>query len=208
MLQKDRIGDLHRELAQTYRGVILSRTKDAIKNEAIFISFDEYFQNRTYVEDRFRIALEKRWSDQPPLPCDLDQFHLGRIRIPDSVVEKQLEARVQNERNEEESFLQQAQIERELTAVEVNRVLLERNNILRTAQAEAKLVRARAQVEARRLLAEAHLNGTAALFGAAGIETQSQRMAFAYLRTLANRDQIQLDVSYLSGEDVVRTAPA
>jgi len=47
----------------------------------------------------------------------MDQFHLGRIRIPESVATKQLESKVQNERNGREQFLQEAQIEREMTAV-------------------------------------------------------------------------------------------
>jgi hypothetical protein len=43
-------------------------------------------------------------------------------RYPKTVARKQLETKLQNERNDKEAFLQQAQIERELTAVDVNTV--------------------------------------------------------------------------------------
>ena len=114
------------DLASSYKTVIESRAKDAVKNEAIFITFSEYFQGRMAVEKRLRVAVQKRWNEKPALHCDLDQFHVGRIQIPEAVARKQLETKLQNERNDKESFLQQAQIERELTAVDVNEVLLEK----------------------------------------------------------------------------------
>ena len=45
---------------------------------AIFVTFEEYFQERKAVEARFRAAVEKRWNEKPSLHCTLDQFHLGR----------------------------------------------------------------------------------------------------------------------------------
>ena len=78
--------------------------------QAIFISFNEYFQKRRDVEQRLRDAVQKRWNADPPLHADLDQFHVGRIQIPDSVARKQLESKLQNERNDKESYDQQAQV--------------------------------------------------------------------------------------------------
>jgi hypothetical protein len=103
-LIEEEIGILHEELAKNYRNIIVSRAKDAIKNEAIFVTFAEYFQNRKEVEARFANAVQARWNTAPSLHCTLDQFHLGRIRIPESVAAKQLETTVQNERNDQEEF--------------------------------------------------------------------------------------------------------
>jgi len=205
LLIKEEVGELHQELASSYRSVILSRTKDAIKNAAIFVSFTEYFQDRSNVEARFRRAVQARWDTNPSLHAQLDQFHLGRIQIPDSVAEIQLEAKIQNERNDEEAFLQQAKLERELTAVEVNSIQLEKNKLLRTVTAEANLLRATAQVEASQIKAEAQLNGTRLLFDAVGIESQAHMASFTYIRTLANRDSIDLNINYLSDENIVKT---
>ena len=83
-LIEEEIGALHKELASNYNNIIASRAREAIKNEAIFVTFTEYFQNRTDVEERFRQAVDKRWRDPPSLHCELDQFHLGRIQIPES----------------------------------------------------------------------------------------------------------------------------
>jgi len=206
LLLEDEIGDLHKELSKNYRSVILSRAKDAIKNEAAAsVSFDQYFQERKLVEAKFKNAIEKRWQDPPSLHCTLDQFHLGRIQIPDSVAVKQLEAQIQNERNGKEAFTQQAEVEREQTAVEVNSVNLETERLLRTANAEANLLRSKAKSESDKIRAAAQVNGTQYLLEAAGINTEEDISAYSYIRTLKNRHQLDMDVSYLSPDNVVRT---
>ena len=207
-LIQDEVGELHEELASNYREVITSRAKDGIKNEAVSVSFTEYFQNRKEVETRFRNAVQTRWNEAPSLHCTLDQFHLGRIRIPDSVYLKQLESRVQNERNDREEFLQQSQLEREQTLVQVNTINLETEKVLRTARAEASLIRAVANAEAERIKAQANINSTAMLLDSSGIDTQDQITAFSYIRTLRNRENVDIDVSYLNADSVIRTAPA
>jgi hypothetical protein len=204
-LIEEEIGVLHEELAKNYRNIIVSRAKDAIKNEAIFVTFTEYFRNRKEVEARFTDAVQARWNTAPSLHCMLDQFHLGRIRIPESVATKQLETTVQNERNDQEEFLQQAQLEREQTAVQVNIIKLDKNKTLRTAQAEASLLRSKAVAESERILAQAGINGTRLLVDAVGISTQEHVSAFTYIRTLRNRKDLEIDVSYLNSNSVLRT---
>ena len=205
-LIQDEIGDLHRELQTRYQSIIVSRAKDAIKNEAIFVTLTEYFQKRRDVEARFREVVQKRWQENPSLHCTLDQFHLGRVQISESVATKQLLTRVQIERNEKEAFLQQAQLEREKTAVEVNAINLERDKILRTAQAEASLVRANARAESERIKSRAEINGTRLLLLLSDITTQDHKTAFTYIRTLRNRgSSVSIDVSYLSADNVLRT---
>lgn len=205
LLIKDEVGQLHEDLAQSYETVIVSRARDAIKNEAIFVTFEEYFQERQAVEKRFREAVERRWNEKPSLHCTLDQFHLGRIQIPDGVAERQLETRLQNERNDREAFLQQAQLERDLTAVEVNRINLERDAVLRTARAEANLIRARARTQADRIRVEARINATEDLLTSLGITTQADIATFDYIESLRGRKDLALHVSYLSDNSVVRT---
>merc|ERR1711971_1170070 len=44
LLIEDEIGQLHKEMAKNYRNVIVSRAKDAIKNEAAAsVTFTQYF---------------------------------------------------------------------------------------------------------------------------------------------------------------------
>lgn len=235
-LIEDEIGEVHQELASNYRSVILSRAEEAIKNVAAEqVSFTEFFQERKKVESLFRSAVEERWQSPPSLHCTMDQFHLGRIRIPQSVATKQLEARVQNERNDKEEYLQEAQIERERTTVEVNQIDLNTTKALRTAEAEASLgekktvlcnnvswhiihlkshhylsyliVQTKALAEAQLIKAQAGINGTRMLLDAAGIETQDHKTAFTYIKTLRDRKQLDIDVSYLAEDSVLRTAP-
>mmetsp|Transcript_2556 Transcript_2556/g.3917 ORF Transcript_2556/g.3917 Transcript_2556/m.3917 type:complete len:374 (+) Transcript_2556:101-1222(+) len=265
-LIEEEIGDIHNEIANNYRSVIRSRAEEAIKNIAAEeVTFTDFFKARQTVEALFRSAVEERWTSSPSLHCRMDQFHLGRIKIPQSVATKQLEARVQNERNDKEEFLQQAQIERELTTVEVNQVDLkttkelttarakasqiqskavaeaqtmaqsERNekeeflqqaqteraltavevnqvdlktkNVLRTARAKASLVRTKALAEAQLINSQARINGTQMLLEAVGIETQDHKTAFTYIKSLMDREQLSMAVSYLGEDSVVRTAP-
>jgi len=212
-LIKDEIGAVHRELATNYKNVIISRAEEALKNVAADkVSFTQFFQERKGVEALFRSAIEERWNSPPSLHCRLDQFHLGRISIPESVASKQLEARVQNERNDMEQFLQDAKIEREKTAVEVNQIDLKTTKELRTAEAEASLIRTKAFAEAQLIKAQAAINGTKLLLEEAGIEGQEHVTAFTYIKTLRDRIQakqgLDIDVSYLLEDSVVRTAPA
>jgi hypothetical protein len=207
LLIEDEIGELHKELSKNYRSIIISRAKDAIKNEAVSVTFTQYFQDRKVVEKRFQDAIQKRWAQPPSLHCTLDQFHLGRIQIPPSVAIKQLEAQIQNERNGKEAFTQQAEVEREQTAVEVNSINLETEKVLRTARAEANLLRSKARSEADRTRALANINGTQALLEAASITNEDHLSAFGYIRMLKNRKNISsFRVSYLSPENVVRTS--
>jgi SPFH domain / Band 7 family len=208
LLNKDEIGVLHEQLASSYQNVIESRAKDAIKNSGTSVPFLSYFRDRKAVEQQFRLAVEARWAQKPSVHCTLDQFFLGRIQIPDTVAAKQLESKVQNERNDMESFLQQAQLEREYTAVEVNTINLEKENILKTAEAEASLLRAKARVQADQITQDAQINGTELLFQLTDILTQDHMTAFSYIRTLKNHPNVAVDVSYLSADNVVRTAPA
>ena len=207
-LKKAEIGDLHKDLASSYRNVIVSRATEAIKNEAIHISFNEYFQERRRVEQRFRDAIQVRWDTPPSLHCTLDLFHMGGISIPESVADIQLDSRVQSESNSKEEFLQKAQIEREQTAVAVNSIMLESDNVLRTAAAEAGLLTSRANSTAKQMIAEAQINGTKMLITAAGISDEDKMTSLIYIRTLANRASLEMDVSYLTPESVMRTRAA
>jgi len=207
LLKEHEVGDLHKDMAGTYSSVIESRAKEAIKNEAIFITFNEYFTERDLVESRLRNAVVARWDDPPQVHATLDQFLLGRISIPEEVAVKQLEAKIQNERNDREQYLQDAKIERELTDVEVNSILLEKDKLLRTAEAEAKVTTAKATAQSHKIIADAERDGALGLFTAAGIVEQEHKIAFAYIRTLMERggNNTELDISYLDADSVLRT---
>jgi len=204
-LEQDRVGQLHKELSKGYPEVVLSRTNDAIKNAAITVTFSQYFQDRLTVERKFREAVQTRWNDSPALPMTLDQFHIGRIHIPENVAEKQLQSRVQVERNDKEYFMQLARVEREKTEVEVNSIELDREKLLKTSNAEANLLKANAVAEADQIIGDALNTGTATLLGSLGIVNQKEVTAFTFIRNLQNRESLHLSVSHLSDSNVVKT---
>jgi len=155
---------------------------------------------------QFRNAVQTRWNFNPQLHVKLDQFHIGRIQIPETVATKQLEAIVQNERTAKEQFLQNATLEREITAVQVNRINLQTDLLLRNANAEATLEVANAIAESEKIKLAAMNNGTKELLQAIGISAQSESIAYTYIRNLQNRENLDLMVSYLSDENIVKTS--
>jgi len=201
---EEEVGLLHKELATSYENVVLSRVKDAMKNEAIFITFKEFFQDRKGVELRLREAVEKRLDIPPKTHVSIDQFHLGRIRIPEAVAKIQLEGVLQNERNGRETYRQEAEIERQKTTVEVNMINLEKDKVLATSEAQADLIRAKAVTTSNEIKNQAQLNGTKRLVDATEISTQDHKTAFTYLRNLMNREDLTIDVSYLSSDSIIK----
>lgn len=208
-IKQEEVGQLHQDLAKMYETVILSRTTDAIKNSATTVSFTGYFQDRINVEKQFREAVQARWDAPPALHVTLDQFHLGRIKIPDAVAEKQLSAKIQIETNKKEEFLQAARIEREITAVSVNIIALEKEKLLREKRAEASLHTANAIADGERIKSEAINTGTMNLLTSLGIQSQEHSTAYTYIRTLQNRATAagtHLKVSYLADQNIVKTS--
>jgi hypothetical protein len=198
-LIKHEIGNLHTSLASSYDAVITSRAKDAIKNDAIFITFNEFFQSRVAVEARLKAAVEARWLDAPAMPCTLDQFHLGRIKIPEAVARKQLETKLQNERNDKEDYLQQAVVERELTKVAVNQILLEKEKTLREARATADLNVTKAKAEAQKIILDARIEGLKQ-FETAGFTGQGDLLNLDYVRALKANNRTALGVTTLTDQ--------
>jgi len=204
-LKEEEVGQLHRELAKNYEAIILSRTKDAIKNSATTVKFSDYFRERLSVEKQFFKAVQDRWDTQPSVHATLDKFHVGRIKIPEVVAQKQLSAKIQVEKNKEEEFLQMARIEREVTLVDVNRINLTKDKLLKKARAEANLFTANAVAEGERIKNDAINTGTMNLLDSIGITNEDHSTAFTYIRTLQNRKNLGLRVSYLSDENIVKT---
>ena len=218
-LQKDKIGELHTSMATSYQAIVSSRAKDAVKNRAsIDISFTDFFENRESVETILKAAVTARWADAPALPAVLDQFHIGRIKIPENVARKQLETKLQNERNGKETSLQKALVERELTKVEVSKILNEKEKTLRTAQAEATRIKAKAVSDAQKTVLEAQSLGLKDLIADIGIDAltvgqndgagiaitaarkDKLKVQLDYIRALRNRkDETNIDITFLNG---------
>jgi len=206
-INKDELGQLHKDLASNYENAVLSRTNDAIKNTATTVQLRDYFQNRKVVEEKFKVAIQNRWNENPTLHMTLDRFYLGRIIIPDSIADKQLSAKIQLETNKKEEFLQKARVEREITAVEVNSIYLQKEKLIKQTKAEASLVTANAIAEAEKIKSEAINVGTKDLLLSLNISTQEHSTAYTYIHTLQNRANAgtTMKVSYLADENIVKT---
>jgi len=98
-------------------------------------------------------------------------------------------------------------LEREETAVQANTINLQADQLLRTTTATAARYVADATATAQKIKLSALNNGTRNLLDAIGIEDQSETIAYTYIRNLLRRGNLDLTVSYLSDENVVKTTP-
>jgi len=202
----DEIGKLHEEWAQGYKKVVESRARAAIKNVAATVPFNDFFQDRDKLESRMAERVSLRLTDEPSLHANLDLLILGRVQIPDSVAQKQLDVKVQLERNSEEINKKAATLERSETDVLVNKVKLQAEYQLRVAEATAKLTNEQGRAEAIDIVESAKADGFAQLVEDCGLEKQEHILSFDYLRTVGKKaadDNAALSLTYLS--DAVHT---
>lgn len=201
-LVKAELRELHNELERQYKGVVDSRARDGIKNEAVKIGFSTFFEKRTEVERLLFQALKLRLR---PLHIDVIAFHLGRVEIPSQVRSKQLETKIQKETNDRELFRQQAEVERSTTDFEVNKVLLQKEQAVRFATAEASLIKLTADAESERTEKEAQSKGLQTLYASTGLTTDKHKASFDYIRTILRHPDASVDVGYVKPDDVVVT---
>lgn len=213
MLDEEAVGLIHEQLGAGYAKVVESRARAAIKNVAASVAFDEYFQERDRLESRLFAAVEGRLVEPPSLHAHLDQLVLGRVQIPSSVAQKQLDVKVQLERNDEQTNLKAAQLERDQTDVMVNKINLQAVAALRIANANAKLTSERGAAEARDIIERAKADGLALALTRTGLTADDHKASYDYLRTVAARAQAgsgsdSLSVTYLHPNAVTPTSDA
>ena len=155
-LQKDKIGELHKSMASSYHDHHRQPRQGCHQEQGIH----RHLLHGLFREPRERGVRSAGGGDHTMgrrscAPAVLDQFHIGRIKIPENVARKQLETKLQNERNDKETSLQKALVERELTKVEVGKILNEKEKALRSAEAEATRIKAKAVSDAQKTVLEA-----------------------------------------------------
>lgn len=215
LIIREEVGLLHEELGRGYAAVVESRARAAIKNTAASFAFNDYFQERDALETRLFEAIGAKLSEAPSLHVTLDQLILGRVQIPDSVAQKQLDVKVQLERNDEQTNLKKAQLERDQTQVLVNDINLRAQANLRIARAEAELTVERGKAEARDIVSTQLADGLAKAFNATGLHSVKHKASYDYLRTLAARTAggaggvtDSLSVSFLHPKEITPTSDA
>ena len=105
-------------------------------------------------------------------------------------------------------------VERELTKVEVSKILNEKEKTLRSAQAEATRIKAKAISDAQKTVLEAQSTGLKELIDGLGINTlldingaavttskkDKLKVQLDYIRALRNRkDETNIDITFLNG---------
>eukprot|EP00238_Polyblepharides_amylifera_P004401 CAMPEP_0196575668 /NCGR_PEP_ID=MMETSP1081-20130531/5098_1 /TAXON_ID=36882 /ORGANISM="Pyramimonas amylifera, Strain CCMP720" /LENGTH=245 /DNA_ID=CAMNT_0041894037 /DNA_START=416 /DNA_END=1153 /DNA_ORIENTATION=+ len=200
---KEELEALHDELQDSYRAVVDSRARDGIKNVAANVDFTQYFEDRVNVEGILRQSVYERLL---PVHVRVMDFNLGHVKINEQVREKQLETRMQYERNEEAYNKKLAQAERDATDLQVAAISLQATRTRSLAESEANYIRQAAAAEADQIEKLAAVNGFASLYESLNITEQKHKASFDYLRTIMRHDSIQLSSSFVDRDNVVRTS--
>ena len=101
-------------------------------------------------------------------------------------------------------------MERELTKVEVGKILNEKEKTLRSAEAEATRIKAKAVSDAQKTVLEAQSTGLKLLTGSSGLDISNSaytpqqkdklKVQLDYIRALRNRkNATNIDISFLNG---------
>ena len=81
-----------------YASVVRSKVIDSIKNSAVGFETPMYFQNRTYLEEKFKENVQARIANEDTGfggQIVIDDLHMLDVRIPPAVANKQLATAVQ-----------------------------------------------------------------------------------------------------------------
>lgn len=202
---EDEVGILYEELATNYAPVVESRAKDAIKNTAANIPYDDFFQDREGVSNTLEVAVRERLIEPPSLHVSLGHFFVGRIQIPEEVAQKQLDVKIQIETNDAQEYKKEAQLERDYTEVEVNRILLQKERELKIAESNAELVVQIAEASSKKIVQSAYYEGYADLMRTLNITEQKHKASYNYLDKLDSNKKKTLKVTYLDDTNVVKT---
>jgi len=198
----EELTDLHKEFKETYRAVVDARARDGIKNQAAQFKFTDYFTQRIMVEQALKEAVYERLL---PVHVKVKDLHMGRVSINEKVREKQLDARVQFEVNDEAEFQRAAQLERDATNLQVAEIDLQTARATALAEAEAVFIEAEAEAEAERVERMATVQGMASLYTGLNITQQRHKTSLDYLRMLRLHDGAKVSSTYLDRDNVLAT---
>ena len=104
-----------------------------------------------------------------------------------------------------ENNLKMAQLERDLTDVEVNKINLQSQSVARIAEANAQLTAQEGQTQSKLVVEKANYEGFTSLYAACSITDQKHKASFDYLRTMSTRlaaSNSKLHVTYLENNAV------
>lgn len=162
-VQFENIGQIFKSFGTVFDNHVRARINAKIKNQAPVFSLQDYIEHRPTVTRQLHTGLVQEltaiWMDLP-----FDKFFLTTVTIPPDIVEKDLEAAIQQQKNVEEQNRQREIVVRKETTQLVEAVQANITLINATAHASAVRVQKEAEAVAEKTLASADGLGMKDLF--------------------------------------------
>lgn len=221
-LRKEDLPQLHRAYDIYYKDVMRSSAIDALKGAVPVFTTREMFSDRRTVEQAMYKAVRERlggiccqkncdWKYACPENCksrsicldddvglfaNVKYFQMGEVYIPRDVKERLLRSLTLKEDAEKEKLLQDAQVERKITASKVQTRRNEASEIRQEAEATSARIRLTSRANYTAIVETSRSRGLTSLYQRLGITDQRIKNSFDYLRTLRGLDNIYLSVDF------------
>ncbi|XP_070570766.1 uncharacterized protein [Ptychodera flava] len=214
---------LHDKHDLQYQPVLRASAVDALKGRAPDFSTDDYITSRSEVEGELFEAIRDRLGgsccrkncqdsvegcvpncvaydtcteEQKGYFADLRYFQLLSVSIASEVISNNLLALTQLEDAAGELYTQDAQVTRKNTERLVRDINNEAAELTQNATAISALIVAKAEAEAKAIIENAHNEGLSNMYTQLGISNDDHRGSFNYLRTLRDKENIQISVDF------------
>lgn len=183
-LQKSNIGKLFKAFGTVFHNHVISRANAKIKNQAPNFSVKQYTTDRPIITQQLHSSLvgelNSIWIDVP-----FDKFYLTEISIPPAILEKDLDASVQKQRNIEEQNHQLEIVVRKETEQLVQEINANITLIKATAEATAIRIEKEAKAIAEKTLASADGLGLEDMFSQLNVtDPELKQKYFTYFAFL------------------------
>ncbi|XP_005096860.1 uncharacterized protein LOC101857183 isoform X2 [Aplysia californica] len=212
---------LYKRYNLQYPEVMKQLIQSTVKNTAVNFSLDKYRLRRHHVEaeleSRVRYVLSgdccpsrcpnnhtsaQNTSCGPPdcLPVgqcyvgrhvELRYFQMGRVSIPDEVMDLYLRSVVLQIQVERELYLQETAVEEKKTEALVKNLLNQAREVTEAAEAKSRVILAKANADAELTVQVAYQSALVELFDRLNITAEENKLSFIYTKTLwGKRDML------------------
>lgn len=99
-LPEENLGTIYNSFSFNYDDLVRSNAKTTIKNTAANLKFDEYFSNRTHIEQMFASNVQSVLKTVVFVDMPTDLFRIASVTVPKSILESSLDSQIALQNND------------------------------------------------------------------------------------------------------------
>jgi len=190
-LLPSKLYDLYNTYSNNYDNRIQSIAKTAVRNALPIFSVNDYFTNRSYIENYVALNVSQQ-VENIGVYCSPDYFKIISVTLPATLITSSLETAVTLQNNQQQLYYKTLQETYAMTDTMVSYINNNASMILLTAQNNATQIVQNSIAESNKILEYANSNGLNYTFTLLGINTLSDKLNFIKLVNLQNNNNVTL----------------